>query len=341
MTMRDERLILNTGTSIADKIKARARNTNQDAQFLLRRFATERFLVRLENSRFSGNWCLKGGLLMLTLPGELSRPTEDLDITTLSAFESDSIISAIREIAGMDPPSEDGLTYSVDERSSHTSRDGGANPGLRVAVNATLHSRAALIQLRLKIDAAHGDVISPHPSVGRFPQTCAGFEPPVMPVYPWETVVAEKIHAIMRHGFFNSRIKDFYDLVAISRQIFFQGPELSQAIHATFERRIEPELERNPIGFSSEFIESKESEWKKFIRSRGVRGDLGNFGAAVREVSEFLMPVITSIIDGEKFDMEWKPGSGWEEMPRALSLRSPSRLAHDFVENDYSTAMRP
>ncbi|CDX38151.1 hypothetical protein MPLDJ20_220072 [Mesorhizobium plurifarium] len=50
-------------------------------------------------------------------------------------------------------------------------------------------------------------------------------------------MVAQKLQAIVLLGQANSRMKDFYDLLALSRLFAFEGGSLIQAIRATFERR--------------------------------------------------------------------------------------------------------
>jgi predicted nucleotidyltransferase component of viral defense system len=61
--------------------------------------------------------------------------------------------------------------------------------------------------------------------------------PPRLKAYPKETVVAEKLEAIVDLGEANSRMKDYYDLIALSRLFAFDGTTLSKAVAATFKHR--------------------------------------------------------------------------------------------------------
>lgn len=63
---------------------------------------------------------------------------------------------------------------------------------------------------------------------------------PRLRTYPKETVVAEKLEAMVKLGMANSRMKDFYDLVVLCTRFDFDGIVLSRAIRATFERRATP-----------------------------------------------------------------------------------------------------
>jgi predicted nucleotidyltransferase component of viral defense system len=56
-------------------------------------------------------------------------------------------------------------------------------------------------------------------------------------VYARETVVAEKLHAMVDLGLANTRMKDFYDLWFLSSTFEFERARLHAAILATFNRR--------------------------------------------------------------------------------------------------------
>ena len=58
---------------------------------------------------------------------------------------------------------------------------------------------------------------------------------PALRMYPPETVVAEKVEAMVHLGSLNSRMKDFYDVWRLSRQFEFDDSVLSEAIKQTFD----------------------------------------------------------------------------------------------------------
>ena len=60
---------------------------------------------------------------------------------------------------------------------------------------------------------------------------------PHLRAYPPETVVAEKVEAVVTLGIANSRMKDFYDLWMIARTFRFDRTVLTAALRRTFERR--------------------------------------------------------------------------------------------------------
>jgi hypothetical protein len=59
------------------------------------------------------------------------------------------------------------------------------------------------------------------------------FPAPQLRAYPRETVVAEKLEAMVKLGMANSRMKDFYDLAVLARSFAFDGELLSRAVLAT------------------------------------------------------------------------------------------------------------
>jgi len=87
-------------------------------------------------------------------------------------------------------------------------------------------------------------------------------------MYPRETVVAEKFEAMVKLGLANSRMKDFYDIWALSREFDFDGGVLSAAIHATFKRRKTALTPTTPLALTPELSGDplKQTQWKAFFQ---------------------------------------------------------------------------
>jgi hypothetical protein len=101
-----------------------------------------------------------------------------------------------------------------------------------------VHFRAVLARARIpmQVDIGFGDVVNPGVIEIEYP-TLLGFSAPVLRAYPKETVVAEKLEAVTALEMLNSRMKDFFDLWALSRLYDFDGPTLLRAIKARFDHR--------------------------------------------------------------------------------------------------------
>lgn len=86
---------------------------------------------------------------------------------------------------------------------------------------------------------------------------------PKLRAYPRYTVVAEKLEALVSLGIANSRMKDYFDLWALSHYTDFDGELLCKAIHATFERRRTPLPDGVPFGLSDQFAQDrqKQTQW--------------------------------------------------------------------------------
>ncbi|MEM8600600.1 MAG: nucleotidyl transferase AbiEii/AbiGii toxin family protein, partial [Bacteroidota bacterium] len=115
-----------------------------------------------------------------------------------------------------------------------------------------------------------GDAVTPAPVDATFP-TLLDTPPPVVRVYPKETVVAEKLQAMVLLGMLNSRMKDFYDLAHLARHPAFEGHLLVEAVRTTFDRRGTPLPAGIPVGLTEQFVEDggKRAQWAAFVgRSR-------------------------------------------------------------------------
>ena len=90
-------------------------------------------------------------------------------------------------------------------------------------------------KIPIQIDIGFGDIVTPPPSETGYP-TLLEFPGPRLLAYPKETVVAEKLEALVKLGIANTRMKDFYDLEILSRTFAFEGKTF-KAIQNTFQKR--------------------------------------------------------------------------------------------------------
>ena len=108
---------------------------------------------------------------------------------------------------------------------------------------------------------------------------------PRLRAYPRESVIAEKLHAMVVLGTRNSRMKDYFDLDALAREGAVEAARLAEAIAATFARRETVIPDGMPPGLAEEFAEddSKQAQWKAFLtRSRLLGRSLPETIAEVR-----------------------------------------------------------
>jgi hypothetical protein len=117
-----------------------------------------------------------------------------------------------------------------------------------------------------------GDALRPHAEEMAYP-VALGDPSPLTRVYSPETVIAEKLEAIVSLGIRNSRIKDFFDIDYLARSGRFDRAVLLEAVRRTFTRRGTPIPPEPPIGLTSEFWSQpgREAQIRAFARRRGLK----------------------------------------------------------------------
>lgn len=127
---------------------------------------------------------------------------------------------------------------------------------------------------------------------------------PSVHIYSIESVIAEKLEAIVDLGFLNSRYKDFYDICMLSRNFSFDGEHLKEAIKKTFVNR------NTSINHVAAFEESFVSDlthlkrWKAFLNKKDALSDL-SLSDAVTEIRLFISPVLEALLEGNFLNTTW------------------------------------
>ncbi|MCK4988124.1 MAG: nucleotidyl transferase AbiEii/AbiGii toxin family protein, partial [Desulfobacterales bacterium] len=180
--------------------------------------------------------------------------------------------------------------------------------GQRVKLTARLGNA----RIPLQIDIGFGDVIVPGAVETYFP-SLLDMQKPLIKSYPKETVVAEKLQAMVVLGMQNSRMKDFYDLYIFANQFQFDGGILVDAISSTFKRRRTELPERMPLALSDEFSGDSQKlvQWKAFLRKSGLQLD-DDFRIIINYLRDFLSLPLNAAAKREKFNKSWKNGGPWK-----------------------------
>lgn len=293
--------------SIRQRLRNEVRRRGEDVQFALQRYAMERLLFRLGESRHRERFVLKGAMLFALWGGSAYRPTRDLDFTGYGASDSGSVLEAFREICTAKSV-DDGILFDVAAMSSEAIRDQSEYVGLRLHLEATLGSS----RIQLQIDIGFGNAIEPPPVDARFP-TLLNDPPPRIRAYPQEAVVAEKFHALTVLGERNSRFKDFYDLFVLASQFPFDAAMLTLAIAATFERRSTGIDSTLPLGLGSRFYQNlgRSEQWRAYLSRNRLPGAPSNFATVGDLLQRFLGPLWTALAAGQSIHANWPPGGPW------------------------------
>jgi predicted nucleotidyltransferase component of viral defense system len=249
--------------SIRQRLRHLARERGENFQQVLVNYVLERVLYRLAQSPHRDRFLLKGALLFRLWFDLTQRPTRDADFLGFGNTEPEEFAVMFREIAGM--VEEDGLVFDVDSVKVEDIRKEAGYPGVRVSMKATLDGARIPVQC----DIGFGDAVTPAPLQQAYP-TLLDMPAPILAVYPLETVVAEKLEAIVKLAGFNSRVKDYFDLWVLMRFENLDRKLLPAAIRATFERRKTSLPVTLPAGLAPKFAIEKQVMWQAFLTRSGL-----------------------------------------------------------------------
>ncbi len=250
--------------SILARLRHAARERGEDPQLLLVRYVNERLLYRLSIAPDAESFVLKGGTLFLVWFGRIHRVTRDIDLLGIGAPDPARLEALFRVICAL-RCDEDGVVFEPSTVTAAEIRDGASYGGVRVRLRARLGKADVPVQ----VDVGFGDVVTPPAELVEVP-ALLGMPAARLRAYPWESSVAEKVHALVTLGRDNSRMKDLHDVWWLLRR---RGPsgELVQAVRATFERRGTALPTSLPDALSEAFAADpvKRAQWRTFLaRSR-------------------------------------------------------------------------
>ena len=136
-----------------------------------------------------------------------------------------------------------------------------------------------------------------------------------MLAYPLETVVAEKLQALVYLGMRNSRMKDFYDLYLMARTFSFEGPVTQLR---PFERRLRDErqicqrIDQLRCGRNSLKIPVKQTQWEGFLNRSGLSDAPMKLSTVVETLNTFLTPLLSAAEEGGEYNQVWRDGGPWQ-----------------------------
>jgi hypothetical protein len=301
------RSVVNIAASVRAQLLALSRKTGEDFQFLLQRFASERFLYRLGQSAQRGRFVLKGAMLYALWGGPFHRPTRDLDFTGYGSAEIGDVLGALREVCAVVVP-DDGIAFDPATFIAEPIRDDSEYRGLRIRFRASLEN----VRIPMQIDVGFGNAIEP-PAVEATYPTLLEMPAPLIHAYPHEAVVAEKLHAAVLLGERTSRYKDFYDLHILAQQFAFNGALLARAISATFSRRRTAIGVELPAALTPRFYAdvTRANQWRAYLNRNGLPGAPLDFAAVGEVLQDFLGSIWKALSGEQPFTGTWSTDKKW------------------------------
>jgi Nucleotidyl transferase AbiEii toxin, Type IV TA system len=238
----------------------------------------------------------------------MHRPTRDLDLLGFGDPGAERLKAVFTALCGIDVPA-DGLTFDADSVRVETIREEQEYGGQRVRLDVSLEQA----RIDLQVDVGFGDAITPAAVTVSYP-TLLETELPELRAYPKETVVAEKLEAMVKLGMANTRMKDFFDVLFLARTFAFDGGTLRDAIAATFARRGTSLSEGTPVALTDAFSqdEAKRKQWAAFAKRSGLPDNLPGLDVVVAELALFLAEPLVAVSSGERFNLSWPPRGPWK-----------------------------
>jgi len=294
--------------SVHNRLLRVSKERDERLTVILTSYALERFLYRISQSAYKDRFVLKGALVFSVWMDKSHRSTRDLDLLGWGESAATHLEGMFREICEC-PVCDDGLQFLAGTVQGHEIREDQEYGGIRVHIQCLLGNA----RIPIRIDIGFGDAVTPEPQEMAFP-TLLDFPAPVLNAYPKETVVAEKLQAIVTLGMANSRMKDFYDLWVLANSFEFEGHMLSEAISATFTRRETAFPKEAPMGLSDEFGSdtTKQTQWRAFTRKLAPMLGQPTLQEVVAILSGFLLPPTLSAGARLPFRKTWHPEGPWK-----------------------------
>lgn len=291
----------NYGKSIRARLLNVAKQEEVFYQTILTRYFQERLLYRISQTRYRKNFYLKGGALMYAYERFTARPTLDIDfLGTHISNNKEHITEAFREICAVECM-EDGVRFATDKITAQSIAEFKDYHGVRLSIPVTMDTIAQVMTM----DIGFGDVVTPHPVPLDYPLLLDNLPEASILAYSTETVIAEKMHAIIDLADQSSRMKDYYDIYHLLTTFKYDSSILQDAIIHTFANRHAP-YNTDTTFFRKDFPDNPQMQirWAAFLRKATIKSNM-SFSEVANWLQEALRPY-------------------WEAYGHQSSIRKPS-----------------
>ena len=285
------RILKDYGKSIRNRLLNVAKEEKVVYQTILTRFFQERLLYRISKSQYKENFYLKGGALMYAYEQISARPTMDIDFMGKDiSNDGEKIAKTFHEICAIDCK-EDGVTFDLDKITYENITESKDYHGIRLSIPVKMDT----ITQTMSMDIGFGDVVTPEAVPLDYPAILENIPTANILAYSIETVIAEKMHAVIDLADQSSRMKDYYDLYQILSSMPYNSEVLQEAIKHTFTNR-HTNYSSDTMFFRNEYPDNVEmkTRWTAFLKKIAVKKDL-QFSEVVKYLQSILRPYWESL----------------------------------------------
>ena len=187
--------VKNVSASVKQRLLNISRKDKRPFNELLHYYAMERFLYRLSQSDHADSFILKGALALQVRKLEKFRPTMDIDMSHKRNKEFSEIIGQIKNALSV-KVDEDGIIFNPQSLQLEGIKRGTPYKGARILFLGTLDSA----KIYMQIDISFYDVIFPEPTEKMVFPCILDFPAPQLLCYSLESIVAEKLEALVTLG---------------------------------------------------------------------------------------------------------------------------------------------
>lgn len=261
----------NHGKSVRARLLNIAKGQDIHYQTILTRYFQERLLYRISQTRFRDNFYLKGGALMYAYERFAARPTLDIDFLGNNiSNDGDHIINVFHEICSIECH-EDGVCFDTDRMTAENITELKDYHGIPLSIPVAMDTIAQVMTM----DIGFGDVVTPNPVPLDYPLLLEDMPSPNILAYSTETVIAEKMHAIIDLADQSSRMKDYYDLYHLLTSFNYDSGVLKEAVKRTFENR-HTKYSPEEMFFQNDFPYKikMQTRWTAFLKKSTIKSEL-------------------------------------------------------------------
>jgi predicted nucleotidyltransferase component of viral defense system len=294
----------NIVASIRQKLLNLARKEGRPFNEVLQYYAMERFLYRLSQTRHADAFVLKGALLFRVWATPDSRSTRDIDFLAYLNNSPADLAAVIKDVCSYEYL-HDGIVFDPTSVAAAIIKENAEYEGVRIRFLGNLASA----RVHMQVDVGFGDTISPKATIQDYP-TMLPLAAPRLAVYPPETVVAEKVEAMVKLGILNSRMKDFFDVWRLCQIATFTSQDLKSAIQQTFNNRGTALVSFAELKSELKSEKRFEQQWAAF-RSKSQVAAPAEFHLVLDALGDFLSPVLAVAPDRTICAATWSPGGPW------------------------------
>lgn len=207
----------------ASSLKDNARNVAEKNDIsigqVLQNYMFERVLERLSQSKYKENFVIKGGLLLSSIMGINLRTTMDIDTNIVGInLQKENLLKILEEILSLDIG--DKVLFKIEKVEDIKQEE--YYGGYKFKILGIYEN----IKVRFHIDVSTGDIITPRAIQYQYKKL---FDNEYIDIlsYNQETIIAEKLQAVLERKLTNSRMKDYYDLYFF---VYYKWSEIDKEI---------------------------------------------------------------------------------------------------------------